>query len=203
MLIWNHQRGSSPLARGTLGGKPKIQVEEGLIPARAGNTRRRAHPPGLPRAHPRSRGEHISNWTTLTLLMGSSPLARGTLGSQIHNERPMGLIPARAGNTARTSALPPSARAHPRSRGEHDGASGLSRSSTGSSPLARGTRIIGVHIVIQHGLIPARAGNTRGGSQTTTLNGAHPRSRGEHASPRRPTAAAPGSSPLARGTRPE
>ena len=181
MLIWNHQRGSSPLARGTLGGKPKIQVEEGLIPARAGNTRRRAHPPGLPRAHPRSRGEHSRKKYLAKLDKGSSPLARGTLGSQIHNERPMGLIPARAGNTARTSALPPSARAHPRSRGEHDGASGLSRSSTGSSPLARGTHAADHRRRHSMGLIPARAGNTPRPDARQPPHRAHPRSRGEHA----------------------
>ena len=201
MLIWNHQRGSSPLARGTLGGKPKIQVEEGLIPARAGNTRRRAHPPGLPRAHPRSRGEHSRKKYLAKLDKGSSPLARGTHIELDHLNVVDGLIPARAGNTWESDTQRTPHGAHPRSRGEHGENFGITTLRKGSSPLARGTRRCKRIKSVKHGLIPARAGNTRGGSQTTTLNGAHPRSRGEHASPRRPTAAAPGSSPLARGTR--
>ena len=76
-------RGSSPLARGT----PYRAVEQagygGLIPARAGNTASSSRMAPMPRAHPRSRGEHIMSSTPVGGFTGSSPLARGTLCMQV------------------------------------------------------------------------------------------------------------------------
>ena len=72
----------------------------------------------------------------------------------------LGLIPARAGNTApllRTSAR---VGAHPRSRGEHTNFVTRTIPDAGSSPLARGTRIAYAIRFPRIGLIPARAGNT-------------------------------------------
>ena len=71
---------------------------------------------------------------------------------------------------------------------------------SGSSPLARGTL---PHIGrggLSCGLIPARAGNTLGGSARRGSKRAHPRSRGEHSIRRFPLRQYRGSSPLARGT---
>ena len=48
--------GSSPLARGLPQSIPKLTDRTGIIPARAGFTRRKAGQPCLPRDHPRSRG---------------------------------------------------------------------------------------------------------------------------------------------------
>ena len=75
--------GSSPLARGTrVRPRPRYALPQS-------------------RAHPRSRGEHVvlvhggsGDW-------GSSPLARGTLVTHLCDNPLCGLIPARAGNTAR------------------------------------------------------------------------------------------------------
>ena len=50
-----------------------------------------------------------------------------------------GLIPARAGNTPPLTLLRASARAHPRSRGEHMVFAIAWTFAAGSSPLARGT----------------------------------------------------------------
>ena len=52
--------GSSPLARGTRSRQPMKLSRRGLIPARAGNTSRGCCLTVTPRAHPRSRGEHVS-----------------------------------------------------------------------------------------------------------------------------------------------
>ena len=52
------------------------------------------------------------------------------------------------------------------------------------------------------GLIPARAGNTHHPTPHHAATRAHPRSRGEHAFRRGSKPPGPGSSPLARGTRP-
>ena len=73
--------------------------------------------------------------------MGSSPLARGTLpdGSRVAGDE--GLIPARAGNTEIENVFSLDLGAHPRSRGEHHGATPENIDAVGSSPLARGTRL--------------------------------------------------------------
>ena len=112
-----------------------------------------------------------------------------------------GLIPARAGNTSPCPELPGSSRAHPRSRGEHDYAAVRGIPAGGSSPLARGTRRGAPGVLVYHGLIPARAGNTSNHVQAASETGAHPRSRGEHKRRSWRFMSGQGSSPLARGTR--
>ena len=234
-----------------------------LIPARAGNTKRRPLAGNRKPAHPRSRGEHLppsssttessgssplargtqafstfTNTRTLahprsrgehshaiirgnlqfgssplargTLLVrgqwlvpppGSSPLARGTLLHGRHESRRVRLIPARAGNTARSRRATRSGQAHPRSRGEHARKEHTNDAPPGSSPLARGTQIHGELVPFLFRLIPARAGNTTPGMLKLSPTTAHPRSRGEHSGPLWSRAHPRGSSPLARGTR--
>ena len=70
--------GSSPLARGTRPSEARALNARGLIPARAGNTPALSPPATQPRAHPRSRGEHTKTLASLSGVVGSSPLARGT-----------------------------------------------------------------------------------------------------------------------------
>ncbi len=131
--------GSSPLARGTLPHNKKLWDQLGLIPARAGNTTptMRAFSPW--RAHPRSRGEHLSAASTMRDAMGSSPLARGTPRGRSQCIQLKGLIPARAGNTHQYHSASVPRRAHPRSRGEHAEIAASEFERRGSSPLARGT----------------------------------------------------------------
>ena len=71
-------RGSSPLARGTLARCKSFDKRVGLIPARAGNTSPCLTRNSDIRAHPRSRGEHPRSYSWLFSFLGSSPLARGT-----------------------------------------------------------------------------------------------------------------------------
>ena len=91
--------GSSPLARGTQLTIIRQTPNPGLIPARAGNTSTLLSRWIAKRAHPRSRGEHISRPLAVSAASGSSPLARGT--------------PPAAGSRGGGAV------AHPRSRGEH------------------------------------------------------------------------------------
>ena len=70
----------------------------------------------------------------------------------------------------------------------------------GSSPLARGTRVIGALVEELGGLIPARAGNTSLSPTRSRSVWAHPRSRGEHSTNGQAIPGVEGSSPLARGT---
>ena len=153
--------GSSPLARGTRQLRKEERAGEGLIPARAGNTPIRRLCCARHRAHPRSRGEHRRGTGPRFPKWGSSPLARGTLSSTVNVEARAGLIPARAGNTLRSSISTAIPRAHPRSRGEHHSRSLAVFLCKGSSPLARGTRRSVPSLATIRGLIPARAGNTR------------------------------------------
>ena len=111
--------GSSPLARGTLFRTAKDNNLEGLIPARAGNTKTLPFRVFLSGAHPRSRGEHLPLVDVVVGCVGSSPLARGTQGHLQGKPAEGGLIPARAGNTYPRAQWLESGRAHPRSRGEH------------------------------------------------------------------------------------
>ena len=115
-LVW---LGSSPLARGTPP-RPFFRARRpGLIPARAGNTPASIALMSELWAHPRSRGEHPKTEYIKVFILGSSPLARGTLDSIGKFWNGIGLIPARAGNTALSVVKYRENRAHPRSRGEH------------------------------------------------------------------------------------
>ena len=137
------RRGSSPLARGTPWRWRQPRPCGRFIPARAGNTKYRSPEPPPQTVHPRSRGEHPRS-------ASSPPWPRHRF------------IPARAGNTGSSWLTPASSTVHPRSRGEHQYSHGDRSSTTGSSPLARGTRC------------PK--------AMVTLAGEVHPRSRGEHAS---------------------
>ena len=98
--------GSSPLARGTYTRHSLVVLVPRLIPARAGNMRRREAFGPCGAAHPRSRGEHVPNIDVFTAARGSSPLARGTSDDAreaVGNPR---LIPARAGNIRQAITFP-------------------------------------------------------------------------------------------------
>ena len=93
-------------------------------------------------AHPRSRGEHLTENQGHRRAVGSSPLARGTHQTpQMYHQRGR-LIPARAGNTFVLVGTEPLLQAHPRSRGEHEQLNRILQANNGSSPLARGTLLI-------------------------------------------------------------
>ena len=134
------QQGSSPLTQGTRQLTLSHGNALGIIPAHAGNMRRRSCGGSPGSAHPSSRGEHPSSKLKAWQNAGSSPLARGTLYGAGGDIRGGGLIPARAGNTANSPTRGRAARAHPRSRGEHRRCSFADLRAPGSSPLARGTR---------------------------------------------------------------
>ena len=178
---------------------PQAKAGLGLIPARAGTTHSVSQVYKMTWAHPRSRGDHPGGIFHAFFDWGSSPLARGPPGYYGIPSLSSGLIPARAGTTAENSTAKPGSGAHPRSRGDHTARFSLMRSAVGSSPLARGPRDSIMHFSRSHGLIPARAGTTRGRTLPAHREWAHPRSRGDHRDAARGLAVEPGSSPLARG----
>ena len=177
---WWSCAGSSPLARGPPGFLDWFNGTLGLIPARAGTTYRCDRVPQGWRAHPRSRGDHfIKNFNNLAGT-GSSPLARGPPTKPAKRLGESGLIPARAGTTRLRYRWYLPGRAHPRSRGDHSSELNRLSAVTGSSPLARGPPFGKVKHYTPPGLIPARAGTTTSPIFSPPLDGAHPRSRGDH-----------------------
>ena len=134
--------GSSPLTRGkpdTLLGR---HLHPGLIPAHAGKTRRSRRISPSSGAHPRSRGENLRLYGLGALNEGSSPLTRGKhVESDVDFHCP-GLIPAHAGKTFQAELEMIQERAHPRSRGENDGAALPEWVLEGSSPLTRGKHFL-------------------------------------------------------------
>ncbi len=137
-----HPGGSSPLARGGLLGPEPALGKERLIPARAGRTATATQPTSSPWAHPRSRGADRKSVRAPRPGRGSSPLARGGHRASATCSPSSGLIPARAGRTSRTCVRRRSRGAHPRSRGADGERQSNGRPTTGSSPLARGGRLL-------------------------------------------------------------
>ena len=172
-----------------------------LIPAHAGKTvRQYGEGPSL-RAHPRSRGENLSESMGVSSDQGSSPLTRGKLPSMLHLVAVPGLIPAHAGKTIRLTGLKTLDRAHPRSRGENKSLVGRSVSARGSSPLTRGKLPQAQRAQRSDRLIPAHAGKTAGLMPKKPPLEAHPRSRGENSEILSGHYRPSGSSPLTRGKR--
>ena len=92
--------GSSPLARGLPVLRRQTPRVGGIVPARAGFTRR-SHPGGRARGdHPRSRGVYTTRMARSAEPSGSSPLARGLQHGLPNRGAFDRIIPARAGFTS-------------------------------------------------------------------------------------------------------
>ena len=151
-----------------------------LIPAHAGSTSSSHIRTLKKRAHPRSRGEHLSELSHGEFADGSSPLTRGAQPRRILTRLQVGLIPAHAGSTSVRGDRLRTVWAHPRSRGEHSGKSDTAVTNLGSSPLTRGAPQPSPRLPAPTRLIPAHAGSTPRGESEGPKAQAHPRSRGEH-----------------------
>ena len=177
------------------------RTEPGIIPARAGFTRRPRRRRLRVQDHPRSRGVYPPNRGEDKWTAGSSPLARGLQGAGGDEVVDGGIIPARAGFTTPASSGRGHRRDHPRSRGVYDRVRCGHVRGLGSSPLARGLR--GDRRPRDAGMriIPARAGFTPTARRARRRRRDHPRSRGVYSAARAMVLGGAGSSPLARGLR--
>ena len=193
--------GSSPLARGLLTQNSEITKIYGIIPARAGFTIPLTQSVSATRDHPRSRGVYLWYYAVDDDGMGSSPLARGLHMSPAGVISEARIIPARAGFTRSRPELSSRPRDHPRSRGVYKGGLARWHAGAGSSPLARGLRVVLRPIPELQRIIPARAGFTTGTRCTSTSRSDHPRSRGVYQVTTTDVLEHAGSSPLARGLR--
>ena len=112
-------------------------------------------------------------------MLGSPPLARGTVRlPRLFLVYP-GITPARAGNRHHAKSENLRLRDHPRSRGEQPCSALRKRMRVGSPPLARGTAMADQFARGGDGITPARAGNSTGKDQEANFIRDHPRSRGE------------------------
>ena len=93
------QTGLSPLARGTLSRNSRSLHDFRFIPAGAGNTATICGVGAVVAVYPRWRGEHELCAVSITIVIGLSPLARGTPGNWRAGTRIPRFIPAGAGNT--------------------------------------------------------------------------------------------------------
>ena len=150
-------------------------------------------------AHPRSRGENVTQLAPGELSNGSSPLTRGKRRRGCSRTGRRGLIPAHAGKTWVCRATAWLRVAHPRSRGENAPPFPPLLRDGGSSPLTRGKQLRAGMERAGHGLIPAHAGKTAHTAIPRAPRWAHPRSRGENVVGVGAGAGVGGSSPLTRG----
>ena len=134
-----------------------------------------------------------------SLILESSPHARGAPAVELLGRDGGGIIPACAGNTLSAGSVPIGRRDHPRMRGEHDLVTDLLALSAGSSPHARGTRHDAAAADHDSGIIPACAGNTRAAGGQGPRARDHPHMRGEHRQLGALARQRGGSSPHARG----
>ena len=130
------QPGSSPHARGTLACISDLPPVPGIIPACAGNTLGCCKRLVLYGDHPRMRGEHSAHEIGYWSRRGSSPHARGTRQGARKGTRPVGIIPACAGNTHPSTWTHCPQWDHPRMRGEH-----VPHAGAGDHPRMRGEHI--------------------------------------------------------------
>ena len=134
------------------------------------------------------------------MILGPSPLARGSRGRHRWRAGAIGSIPARAGQPKWRPSHHQRPRVHPRSRGAANEIARLKQICVGPSPLARGSRKLAKDGRIARGSIPARAGQPRQAIRRSRSAGVHPRSRGAAEPLTRTTYPSWGPSPLARGS---
>ena len=152
--------GSSPLTRGKRRIAAGEEFTDRLIPAHAGKTTTGRARSSCTQAHPRSRGENWNGGHPAVENYGSSPLTRGKHQGRRERRRRVGLIPAHAGKTTRSTGQTFPAWAHPRSRGENKMQQRELTTDAGSSPLTRGKLGHALTSASPLRLIPAHAGKT-------------------------------------------
>ncbi len=133
------QGGSSPLAWGTRVGEHLIRGARRFIPTRVGNSGMGCKSSLACLVHPHSRGELGSIRSCGNGVVGSSPLAWGTLPVRRHNRLSRRFIPTRVGNSSVQRQLAHGWSVHPHSRGELIRPLYEREGGHGSSPLAWGT----------------------------------------------------------------
>ena len=171
--------GSPPLARGTANTKFVPDDTFGITPACAGNRIFSIALRPAAQDHPRLRGEQIAGLYAYPSMLGSPPLARGTVAPLVIWIISSGITPACAGNSCRMRVSFSASRDHPRLRGEQISSSIFSFRIAGSPPLARGTADTTTISAPVYRITPACAGNRFPPRALSAGLKDHPRLRGE------------------------
>ena len=181
---WRHTlsfgtQGSSPRMRGAVLLIVTSPLDSGIIPACAGSSGCARGRCGARRGHPRVCGEQYLLSYTAMPPAGSSPRVRGAVHEVGRVAQAHGIIPACAGNRHIYLFCIYLFWDHPRACGEQLNGCLLTSIFKGSSPRVRGAEPRGASTLAQAGIIPARAGSSRGRSATTRPAWDHPRACGE------------------------
>ncbi len=156
------REGLSPRVRGNLRRGAQAEASVGSIPAGAGEPswawwRRR-----LARVYPRGCGGTAFARLGIVTGWGLSPRVRGNLDSSRSGSRPVGSIPAGAGEPAGSSPRRRACRVYPRGCGGTSPRCWNGSPQRGLSPRVRGNQLGSVDRGLSHGSIPAGAGEPLG-----------------------------------------
>ena len=144
------------------------------------------------------RGNNLLHFNTISLYLGSPPLAREQLLSWRAASPHIGITPACAGTTLRSSLVRCSVRDHPRLRGNNFYIAVERALPEGSPPLAREQLINLLVLLGIVGITPACAGTTTFYTQNQICHKDHPRLRGNNTKADAKNLLSLGSPPLAR-----
>ena len=193
------QFGSSPRVRG----KQVLPVRRGLrlriIPARAGQTKAHRTVSRNCSDHPRACGANGPPRPDSTPPNGSSPRVRGKHDIFSKGGFVGRIIPARAGQTRRSSCRYESRPDHPRACGANLEFAVIGNKTIGSSPRVRGKRRNTRSIDCCGRIIPARAGQTASECCSRCRPPDHPRACGANLLALKAVLIVSGSSPRVRG----
>ena len=193
--------GSSPRVRGKPIRHHVARDRRRIIPARAGQTGRRARRVEQGPDHPRACGANTAHEVKTCRKHGSSPRVRGKLILLALPPRPIRIIPARAGQTISLSGTLRRRADHPRACGANQRRAFFRRFQHGSSPRVRGKLRDCAWFSAEPRIIPARAGQTCRGVACICIEPDHPRACGANVSAMDLLRFALGSSPRVRGKR--
>ena len=191
--------GSSPRMRGKQYAVLQLLLVLRIIPAHAGQTWWSRRGSGRLPDHPRACGANDSGVTSASERCGSSPRMRGKRQHRQVRADHERIIPAHAGQTARSLVSSGVLPDHPRACGANSVTLALSWPRPGSSPRMRGKRVQPAGIEERDRIIPAHAGQTGQSPSVAVEDADHPRACGANTySPKIPQLSC-GSSPRMRG----
>ena len=170
--------GSSPRMRGKHDRYGHAVAQRRIIPAHAGQTALSSSSLVNATDHPRACGANVSSQSAMARKSGSSPRMRGKqlpIAKMLAHVR---IIPAHAGQTARSSPCPRRSSDHPRACGANAVQSKGCPAVDGSSPRMRGKLTANAVIRLTMRIIPAHAGQTWRADASTTACPDHPRACG-------------------------
>ena len=179
----NPSAGLSPRVRGNQEQRNRRGRSRGSIPARAGEPTMIASRSRTCRVYPRACGGTTTSHSRKPVFSGLSPRVRGNRGRSRIDVGRAGSIPARAGEPRAPIDARSRRRLYPRACGGTLTRASLIWLTPGLSPRVRGNQSLVITIPSGFGSIPARAGEPRWPSSTSSPRTVYPRACGGTAMP--------------------